>query len=331
MLDGSGPELCRISPTPMPSIREHVMSRVVRYENNVYYVRLSEYDNVEALLPSSSIAAKRAHNLSSHFRIGEELVLEVARVDVERNFIDLDQRSITQDDVEACRQAYIANGTLHSLMRHVAISLHVPKLIILYKIFGWPVGTGRFKSSYAAFRHASLSFDEVFNDIIDDYYANGYQAASNDPDIGTLVTIEELASLRETVPKEQLVECLRTTIMKRLKPKTAKLTCGIRLTSFYDVRGVEVIKDAIRAGLKYAEENPLIYPAGFTPGPDELPLRIRLNVAPLYTVSLQTIFPQEGKDLIERTTKVIQEAITGAHGRYELERAVTVTETETSN
>lgn len=72
---------------------------------------------------------------------------------------------------------FYRNNTIHTLMRHLALLFKIPKLIILYKVLGWPTAAlDEEQSVYNAFRCAVTSFDRVFKQILDDYYEHGYIA-----------------------------------------------------------------------------------------------------------------------------------------------------------
>lgn len=317
-------QLCRMHENPLPKPRDIVLGRVTRFNDTEIYVELIEYNNMEALLPTSSIAKRRIKNISSYVKIGKECVLEVARVDAARNHIDLDERSIIPEDKENCKKNFAIYNTIHSLMRHVAYQLSLTKLIVPYKVLGWPAARDH-ENIYEAFKQAVLNFDGILGPVIDAYYADGYTLRADDPDASS-VTEGELNWVRSNVAKEKLVELLKDIISTRLKPRPVKIFSELKLTSLYDIAGVEIIKNALRDGLVYAESNPIAASQSVEKSEDEVPLSIRLLVPPLYSLTMTTMFIKEGKDLLLAVMSTIKASIVKHGGTFSVEKDVTINE-----
>lgn len=318
--------LCRMHESPVPAQHQYVLCRVDRSDDIGFYINLLEWNNTEALLPASSIAQRRIKNINSYLRPGQEITLEVARIDVDRGYIDLDERSVTQQDKDNCRIEFYKNNTIHTLMRHLALLLKIPKLIILYKVLGWPSSAiDEEQSVYNSFRLAVTSFDKVFKQILDNYYEHGYIAKDGDYDLAHgLVTIEELNSIKDSIPRANLEKQLKDQLNTRLRERPVKISCDISLTICRGILGIESIKDALRAGLKYAAEHPIATNDESTQAADEQPLTIKLQVAPLYTISMQTIYQREAKELINAVCKVIETSIVAAGGKFSVDKEATI-------
>lgn len=318
--------LCRMHESPVPAQHQYVLCRVDRSDDIGFYIHLLEWNNTEALLPASSIAQRRIKNINSYLRPGQEITLEVARIDADKGYIDLDERSVTPQDKENCKIEFYRNSSIHTLMRHLALLLKVPKLIILYKVLGWPsAAMDEDQSIYNSFRLAVTSFDKVFKQILDDYYEHGYVAKEGDYDLTHgLVTIEELNSIKNTVPRATLEKQLKDQLSTRLRERPVKISCDISLTICRGILGVESIKNALREGLKYAAEHPIATGEESTQTADEQPLSIKLQVAPIYTISMQTIYQKEAKELISAVCKVIETSIVAAGGKFSVDKEATV-------
>lgn len=238
----------------------------------------------------------------------------------------MDERSVTPQDKEDCKMEFYRNNTIHTLMRHLALLFKIPKLIILYKVLGWPTAAlDEEQSVYNAFRCAVTSFDRVFKQILDDYYEHGYIAKEGDYDLSHgLVTMEELNAIKNTVPRAALEKQLKDQLNTRLRERPVKLSCDISVTICRGILGIETIKDALREGLKYAAEHPLTTSEDATQTADEQPLTIKMHVAPIYTISVQTIYQKEAKELISSVCKVIEANIVAAGGRFSIEKEATI-------
>lgn len=326
MTDGFQVTLCRMHESPVPAQHQYVLCRVDRSHDIGFYIHLLEWNNTEALLPASSIAQRRIKNINSYLRPGQEITLEVARIDVDRGYIDLDERSVTPQDKENCKIEFYRNNTIHTLMRHLALLLKIPKLIVLYKVLGWPsAAMDEEQSVYNSFRNAVTSFDRVFKQILDDYYEHGYIAKEGDYDLTHgLVTIEELNAIKDTVPRATLEKQLKDQLNTRLRERPVKLSCDISVTICRGILGIETIKDALREGLKYAAEHPITTNEESAQAADEQPLSIKMHVAPIYTISIQTIYQREAKELINSVCKVIEANIVAAGGRFSVDKEVAI-------
>lgn len=332
---GSDLLLCRMYECPLPAQHQIVKGRVSSIRNTEIYVELEEYNNLVGLLPTSLIAARRIKSIASYIKPGNERILEVFRVDFLRMHVDLDERSIRPSDKDDCQKRYLQADAIHSLLRQFCLALRIPKLIYAYKVLGWPAARNANGRIMDAFKRAVLYFDDVFGDIIDSYYTNGYTETEEEREQKWNeldgLSMDELNYIRDHVPRETLCTTLREIISGRLTPKPVRVSCEIKVINLYDIRGIELIKEALREGQKYAAEHPLTTPeqiravaGGRVQGENHL--AIKLLVAPIYSLTMVTMLAEEGRALMESVVGVIKQTGQRLGCQVSVEREITVSE-----
>jgi len=332
---GTGLLLCRMYECPLPKPHQIVKGKVTSIRNTEIYVQLEEYDNLVGLLPTSLIGARRVKSITSYVKPGNERVLEVFRVDFSLMHVDLDERSISSNDREECQKRYLQADAIHSLLRQLCLALHIPKLIYAYKVLGWPAARNYDGKIMDAFKKAVLYFDDVFGEIINSYYTNGYVETDEEREQKwnelDRLTIEELNYIRDNIPKETLSATLRDIIAGRLTPKPVRVSCEVKVINLYDIRGIELIKEVLREGQKYASEHPITTPeqirsvaGGKVQGENHLV--IKLLVAPIYSLTMVTMLAEEGRALMENVVNVIKQTGQRLGCQVSVERDITVSE-----
>lgn len=81
-----------------PEINEYVIAKIIRYEETGIYCYLNEY-KCEALLSfKDASSSKRLKNIKKQVKKGHSYILTVVGVDNIKGFIDVEKRSIDNDD-----------------------------------------------------------------------------------------------------------------------------------------------------------------------------------------------------------------------------------------
>jgi translation initiation factor 2 subunit 1 len=96
------------------------------------------------------LSRRRIRSINKLIRVGRQEVVVVLRVDKEKGYIDLSKRRVSPEDMEKAEEKFNKSKAVHSIMRHVSETCHVP-VLDLYNQFGWALYK-KFGHAYDAFR-----------------------------------------------------------------------------------------------------------------------------------------------------------------------------------
>merc|ERR1712063_15611 len=216
---------CRMYEQELPNQDELVVVRVNKVEEFGAYVTLLEYNNIEGMILSSEVSRKRIRSIHKYLRIGKQDVMQVLRVDKEKGYIDLSKKYVTDDYVEPTIERFTKSKTVHSIMKHCAVTCGMPVKDLLEKV-AWPL------------------YDEYSNEDEEEegHALDGLHAILLDP---TLLDKYEL--------EDNVKDCLIKEITHRLAEQPFKIQAQVDLTCF-TTEGVRAIQEALNAGKQLAEE-----------------------------------------------------------------------------
>lgn len=209
-----------------PEVDELVMCRVDKETGIGVIVNLLEYGNIEGVVLLSDIVKRRMRSVKQHLAPGQQVVLQVLRVDEKKGYIDLSKKLVQPEDDQQCQNWYNKSKTVHSIFGHIAIAqTDLPKeeqlsFEDLYKKIGWPL--------YKSHEHALDAFELLAN--------------------GTETPLEGLEI------SEPIKKLLLTVIKHRLGSKPVKLQADIQVTCFTPA-GIDGIKPALTAAEKVGSDN----------------------------------------------------------------------------
>lgn len=210
---------CRMYEQKFPEVEDLVMVSVKSIAEMGAYVSLLEYNNIEGMILLSELSRRRIRSVNKLIRVGRQEVVVVMRVDKEKGYIDLSKRRVSAEDLQKHEEKYNKSKTVHSIMRHVAETMH-RNLEELYIKFGWPLYK-KYGHAYEAFKLAISEPDKVFDEF------------GLEPE------------LKDAVIKN---------IKRRLTPQPVKLRADIEVTCF-NYEGIDAIKSSLKAGLAKATED----------------------------------------------------------------------------
>jgi len=220
--DGSFKD-CRMYEQELPNQEDLVVVRVNKVEEFGAYVTLLEYNNIEAMILSSEVSRKRIRSIHKHLRIGKQDFMQVLRVDKEKGYIDLSKKYVTEDDVIATTERFTKSKTVHSIMKHTAVTCKIPVKEILEKVC-WP--------------------------LYDKYYDEEEEQGHALDGLHEILLNESL--LDEYNLDENVKSCLLKEIKHRLAEQPFKIQAQIDVTCFTP-QGISAIKEALSTGKTYAE------------------------------------------------------------------------------
>jgi len=116
-----------------PEVGDLIVATVVRIVGHGAYVTLDEYDRKEGLLHISEISSSWVRNIRNHVRERQKVVLQVNRVNPERNQIDLSLRRVTQDDRRKKLEEWKKNRKAQTLLKSAAVALKMDDAAIYEK------------------------------------------------------------------------------------------------------------------------------------------------------------------------------------------------------
>lgn len=257
-----------------PEIESVVMVNVRNIADMGAYVSLMEYDNIEGMILLSELSRRRIRSIHKLIRVNRNEVVMVLRVDKEKGYIDLSKRRVAPEDVAACEDRFNKAKAVHGVLRHLA---ERRKLYLedLYEKIGWPL--------YRKFGHAYDAFKI---------------AISEDKN-----AVDPFADL--DVP-EDVIEELRTYILRRLAPQPIKIRSDIEVSCF-TYEGIDAIREALFAGM--------------AKGSEQYPIRIKLIAPPIYVLSTTTLEKEAGIALMNESIDAIRENITAKGGKIDVKMA----------
>lgn len=98
-------EKCRYYKNHLPAQGDYAVVRVLSVEtNSLVKVALAEYNDMESMIPFASTGLRVGRNetiQSVLSTLGKYFVVQVARIDMQTGFLDLDRRSVNDQTTNA--------------------------------------------------------------------------------------------------------------------------------------------------------------------------------------------------------------------------------------
>ncbi|XP_052162406.1 eukaryotic translation initiation factor 2 subunit alpha homolog [Oryza glaberrima] len=282
---------CRMYEAPFPEVETAVMIQVKHLAELGAYVSLLEYNNIEGMILYSELSRRRIRSIPSLIKVGRQEPAVVLRVDHDKGYIDLSKRRVSHHDRRTCEDRYSKSKFVHSIMRHLAETLHLD-LEPLYHRIAWPL--------YRTYGHAFDAFKLIVADpdaaILDSLT---YDLTETGPD-GQEVT----KTLPAVTP--EIKDALIKNIRRRMTPQPHKIHADIDMKCFqYD--GVLHIQEAMRK----AE----------AAGNKDCPVKIKLVAAPLYVLTTETLDKHQGISVLNNAIKACGETIEKHKGKLVVKEA----------
>ena len=304
------PLKCRMYVNDYPSINELVMVEVKKIVDMGAYCKLLEYNDLEGMLLMSELQRKRIRSVKRAIKEGRQEIVQVLRVNKKKGYIDLSKKRVTPDQRPLVEDRWNKSKAVHSIIRQIAYlsndrynkdnNNNKYSMLDLYKKFAWKMAKD-YGSLYDAFKVGMDNFDEMFKK---------YPEIPND--------------IRKDLIKN---------IEKRLKPKIVTVRAKVELTCF-NREGVDAIKKSLKKGLLTTLDinditnntNPNIDDIKSNDESNNnnnnnninnnkinielinkgLKLVIKLVAPPLFTISVNTLEPINGKKLVNKCINVIK-------------------------
>jgi len=209
---------CRMYEQRFPEIDDVVIAEVKSIEEMGAYVSLKEYNDIEGMILLSELSRRRIRSINKIIRVGRLEVVVVLRVDKEKGYIDLSKRRVSEEDIIKAEEKYNKSKAVHSIMRHVAESVH-QDLEALYTQIAWPL-----------FRKYGHAYD-------------GFKLVLNDPDT-------QLGGFNLS---PEVRQALLVNVKRRLTPQPVKVRADIEVSCFH-YEGIDAVKAALTKGEETSTE-----------------------------------------------------------------------------
>jgi len=141
-------------------------------------------------------------------------VLQVARVDPERGYVDLSKKHVTNVEREEGTDKYNKSKTVHSITSYVAEATH-KELDEIYKKYVWPLYDSDYAHPFDAFKAFAADGDSIWKDVEN--------------------------------PEPEALEAFAKVVKQRMSTQPVKIGAHIEVTC-YSEAGIEDIKHALKAG-----------------------------------------------------------------------------------
>jgi len=197
-----------------PEVDDLVVVEVKSIEEMGAYVALKEYNDIEGMILLSELSRRRIRSINKIIRVGRLETVVVLRVDREKGYIDLSKRRVSEEDIAKCEEKYNKSKAVHSIMRHVAETVH-QDVEPLYAQVAWPL--------YKKYGHAYDAFKQAISDTERDKLFEGLNMS------------------------EELQAAVVTNITRRLTPQPVKVRADVEITCF-QYEGIDAIKAALIKG-----------------------------------------------------------------------------------
>lgn len=202
----------RLLENKYPKKDEIVYGKIVKKEENGFYVSLLEYDNIEGFLKFKEISKNKAIKYpASLLNEGSNLSVLVLKVDEEKGFIDLSKKQVKPDQEEKCKKNFAKSKSIENIIKILCIKTK-KTMEFFYKNLIWPL--------FKKFDHAYDAFLSIF-----------------EGDYSFLENLDK--SISDEIKKELIKQ-----IKKRIIPETFKIRSIFSITCF-NFNGIEDIKESL--------------------------------------------------------------------------------------
>ena len=121
-----------------PNEDSFVLCQVTEIDKNIgITVKLLEYSNIQGMVHLSEISKKRRFNISGITKVGKREVLLVNSVDIEKNYIDLSKKRVTEEDRKKCTDRFSNSKIAMDSMKHVSRKLNMDLGELMESVI-WP-------------------------------------------------------------------------------------------------------------------------------------------------------------------------------------------------
>jgi translation initiation factor 2 subunit 1 len=194
---------------PIPSAGELVIGTVNKIFEYGAYLKLDEYNGIEAYLPWSEVSSKYVKDVHEVLRENQKVVVKVIRVDTRKNQIDVSLKRVTESEQRNKLIEFKRSQKAEKILEMIAQRLG--------------------KSLEEAYREVGWKLEDYFGDL--------------------MTAFEEIATrgeelLTEIEIPEEWIPAIVEEVKKRIKPKSVKIR-GIITLSTTASDGVDKIKEIL--------------------------------------------------------------------------------------
>lgn len=154
---------CRFYRNEWPEEGELVVVEISTVNEDGAYVKLLEYNRVEALILAQNTSIKRIKNVKKLLRVGTQDYMQVTQVDQDGGYLDLTKKNIQVAEIEEKKHFFDKSKTVHLIMKMTAHCLQ-KRLVDIYDEWGWNL-YDKFEHAYDALKLCLTDPEVVFERV----------------------------------------------------------------------------------------------------------------------------------------------------------------------
>jgi len=252
----------------LPGYYELVVGTVSRIYDHGAFIKLDEYNGIEAYCPLNEVARSWFRNVRDVLKEGQKAVFKVIRVDRRRGHVDVSLRRVADDE-------------RREKMREWKRALHAEKLLEL-------AAAKLNKTLYDAYREAGWKLEDHYKEI----YAAFEEAVRRGINV----------FLDAGVP-EEWAKVLYKLAKEHIELPEIKLS-GVFTLQSYDKKGVLTIKEVLTKAFEMARNYPIKNIKIYTVGAPRYRIDLVANDPKIALHALQTIVNKVTEEATKKGCKV---------------------------
>jgi len=107
-----------------PELNELVLFKVTSIDEIAVYGKLIEYNNISAMMIFAEVSARRIKSIYQHVKEGQEIVALVTQLDIERGYINLSRKQVTQDDKDTFMVQYSNRKKVNTILYKLSLQFN---------------------------------------------------------------------------------------------------------------------------------------------------------------------------------------------------------------
>jgi translation initiation factor 2 subunit 1 len=107
-----------------PELNELVLFKISSIDEIAVYGNLIEYKNISAMMIFAEVSARRIKSIYQHVKEGQEIVALVTQLDIERGYINLSRKQVTQEDKDTFMSEYSNRKKVNTILYKLSLQFN---------------------------------------------------------------------------------------------------------------------------------------------------------------------------------------------------------------
>jgi|688.fasta_scaffold216587_2 translation initiation factor 2 subunit 1 len=104
-----------------PELNELVLFKITAIDEIAVYGTLIEYKNISAMMIFAEVSARRIKSIYQHVKEGQEIVALVTQLDIDRGYINLSRKQVTQEDKQQFMIEYSNRKKVNTILYKLSL------------------------------------------------------------------------------------------------------------------------------------------------------------------------------------------------------------------